>query len=502
MRAMRGVTWNYVGTVGRIAATFISQVVLARLLGPEQFGTFGYAFLTVSLVALVVELGLQQALVQAEKLGDDAVAIAAGRLLLTGAGAGALIFVFAPQIAELVFSAPQASDVIRWMGPSLVITTAMVSANASLSREIEFKVIQLAGLSAYVLAYVLIGVTCALLGLGMWSLVIAWYTYSLVFCVAMYWFAPRRLWPGNPFARLSVQRFGFVIMSTNLVNWSIDNVAQMAIGRSFGAGFLGQFSVANNLVKVPADHLVRSLQIVLFPLAARAQKNDAGLRRAYLTLLTGVGLVAFPTFTFVAVMSEPIVSTLLGAKWLFSAQLLTPLAIAMLFHSGEALCGPILGGRGEPRIELRLKSMTLLFMLAVLAVTMTISVVAVAWGVVVVYLFRWARMNGALMHRLQIGWAALMRSIMGPALLACLAGVVSVGIELLAQAYWAGVADYWVLAAAVVAVTALSVLSVVLAPSVVLGPSLISLLSQMMQTHPRMARVPGMRRIAALATAG
>jgi len=42
----------------------------------------------------------------------------------------------------------------------------------------------------------------------------------------------------------------------------------------------------------------------------------------------------------------------------------------------------------------------------------------------------------------------------------------------------------------------------VLAPSVVLGPSLISLLSQMMQTHPRMARVPGMRRIAALATAG
>jgi hypothetical protein len=138
----------------------------------------------------------------------------------------------------------------------------------------------------------------------------------------------------------------------------------------------------------------------------------------------------------------------------------------------------------------------------VLAVTMTISVVAVAWGVVVVYLFRWARMNGALMHRLQIGWAALMRSIMGPALLACLAGVVSVGIELLAQAYWAGMADYWVLAAAVVAVTALSVLSVVLAPSVVLGPSLISLLSQMMQTHPRMARVPGMRRIAALATAG
>ena len=80
-RALRGLSWNYLGTVGRIAATFISQIALARLLGPEQVGLFSYAMLTTNFLALVVEMGLQMALVHVPDLEDDAIAVACGRLL-------------------------------------------------------------------------------------------------------------------------------------------------------------------------------------------------------------------------------------------------------------------------------------------------------------------------------------------------------------------------------------------------------------------------------------
>jgi PST family polysaccharide transporter len=131
----------------------------------------------------------------------------------------------------------------------------------------------------------------------------------------------------------------------------IEQGTHVAAGRFFGAAALGQFTLSNNLVRTPANHLVVSLQSVLFPMAARAHHNDAGLRRAYLTALAGVGLVAFPTFAFVATMADPIVQVLLGSRWIEAAPVLAALSTAMIPHAAMAICGPLLNGRGEPEIE-------------------------------------------------------------------------------------------------------------------------------------------------------
>jgi O-antigen/teichoic acid export membrane protein len=259
-----------------------------------------------------------------------------------------------------------------------------------------------------------VGVAAALLGMGVWSLVLAWHVQTVTACLAMYYYSPRSLKPGNPFRRLGVAHFGGVVMVTNMINWVIDSGPHVAIGRWLGAALLGQYTIANNLVKVPADHLVRNLQTVLFPLAARAQDNDAGLRRAYLTVLAGVGVVSFPLFTFVALMAEPIVLMLLGTHWLEAAAVLVPLSIAMIGHAVEALCGPILSGRGEPGAELRVKTATLIVMLLVLAFTANWSLAAVGWGVAGVYAFRWLWMNATVMKRLQIPLHAIGVALLGP----------------------------------------------------------------------------------------
>ena len=352
-RALRGVRWNYLGAVGRIAATFISQIVLARLLGPEPFGLFGYAFLTVTLLALVVEMGLQNALMQVPQLDDPVVATAVGRLLLVSAIAATAVFALADMVAVHIFANAAAAPVLRAMAPTLVIGATSAAANAMLARDLEFKVIQLAALGSYVVGYLIVGITAALMGLGVWSLVLAWHVQTVLACAFMVTRSPRPLKPANPLRPLPVAGFGRVVMVTNMVNWVIDNGPHTAIGRWLGASSLGLYTVANNLVKVPADHLVRNLQTVLFPLAARAQGNDAGIRRAYLTVLGGVGVLSFPTFTFVALESDRVVDLLLGHKWHAAAAVLVPLSLAMVLHAVEAMCGPILGGRGEPRAELR-----------------------------------------------------------------------------------------------------------------------------------------------------
>jgi O-antigen/teichoic acid export membrane protein len=273
----------------------------------------------------------------------------------------------------------------------------------------------------------------------------------------------------------------------------------VAVGRFFGAAALGQFTLSNNLVRTPANHLVVNLQSVLFPMAARAQRNDAGLRRAYLTALAGVGLIAFPVFTFVAVMAEPIVLLLLGAQWAQATQVLTPLAAAMIPHAAMAICGPLLNGRGEPEIELRLQAITVVLMAVVLALTSQWSLAAMAWGLMLVYLCRCALITVMLMRRLQLTASAFALAVRGPLLLAAATAVAALSAEPAVQALGVVASPSVVLAMAAAFASVLIVLALGTAPSLVLGPQLLSLIDLFVKSRPIVATLPGLRRIAQLA---
>lgn len=498
-RALRAVKWNYVGTVGRIVATFASQIVLARLLGPQTFGLFGYAFLTVTLVALVAEMGLRQALIQTPDLTDDVLAVACGRLLLAGGVASAAVYLGAELIAALAFSTPQAAPVVRAMSLSLVVGAGVAAATAVLSRDIEFKVIQLAGLAAYVLAYLVIGVVAAYLELGVWSLVLAWYSFLGLSFVLMVAYGPRRLRIGNPFRALSLTGFGNVTMLTNVVNWFIDSTAHVIVGRAFGAAWLGRFTVAHNLVKVPADHLVRNLQSVLLPLTARARDNRAGLQRAYLTTVGAIGLIVMPTFTFIAVLAHPIVMLLLGPRWEEAAVLLTPLSVAVIVHAVESLCGPMLSGLGDPRVELRVKIGTLVAMLVTLVLTAQWSIVAVAWGLTGVFVLRWVWMSAALMTRLHVTLREYLLASRGAALLALVAGGIAAA-ALLARGAWApGLSEVVFLAASAAAAAGAIAVLLFVAPEAVLGGHVLQLVGRLFASRPGLASRWPLDRLAASA---
>ena len=187
-RALSAVRWNYLGTVGRIAAQFVAQILLARLLGPEPTGVFACAFLVVTLCALVVEMGLGAGLVQAPQLDAAEIATVSARLLLLGLVFCLGIYVAADVIAQQVFSTPQSGAVIRAMAPTLLISAAAFPASALLRRELEFGVVQAAEVGSYVFGYLVVGLGCAFLGLGVWSLVAAWYAQSGSSCLALYVF--------------------------------------------------------------------------------------------------------------------------------------------------------------------------------------------------------------------------------------------------------------------------------------------------------------------------
>lgn len=495
-KSLRAVKWNYLGTVGRVVLQFVSQIALARLVGPDATGVFAYAFLTVGLFALVVEMGLGAALVQVPELSDQALATVCGRLLLAGALAALALFASADALAEHVFSAPRAAPILQAMAPSLMIAAAMFPATAVLKRQIEFKVIQISELASYIVGYVLVGITVAWYGWGEWSLVFAWYTQTGLACALLYLKAPRSLAPGNPLRALSLAGFGLVIMFTNMLNWTIEYGTHLLVGRFFGAASLGQFTIANNLVRTPANHLVTNLQTVLFPIAARSQTNDAGLRRAYLTVLGALALVAFPVFGYFAAMASPIVLVLLGQKWAGAAAVLTPLALAMIPHVAMAICGPILAGRGNPLIELRAQLATVAMLLAAMLIASRLSLPAMAWALAAVYVARYLWMTASLVKLLRVPISGLWQSLCGPALL----GLISVSCSLATVSALHGLragaqSPIVELTVAACATTGLIAATIWLAPAWVFGPFLRQLVRELAATRPAIAGIPAFQHL-------
>lgn len=428
-RSLRAIKWNYLGTIGRILAQFVSLIVLARLLGPEPTGLFGYAMLVVSFTALATEMGLGAALVQTATLSRAQLGSAVSRLLLVAIAASCALFVFADWLAITVFHAPDAAPVMQAIAPTFVVSALSIPPAVLLRRELQFRALTLIGLGSYFFGYVIVGVGIALAGGGVWSLVAAWYAQNLTGCIAMNLVARRSLAFGNPLRLEKMGGFGAIIMVTYLINWTIDNATHFMVGRVFGPAALGALTVANNLVRTPASHLVTNLQTVLFPASARAQHNPAALRRAYLTALAGVGFVAMPLFAGAAAAAHLVVDALLGAKWSVAGPLLAPLALAMIPHSLMAIAGPMLGGKGEPQVELKVQALTATLLIAALYWAAKFSLAALAWVLCGVFLVRFLIMTYALAKRIDVSFADVLGALRGGLMLALLAAVTAASID-------------------------------------------------------------------------
>lgn len=411
-RSLRGIKWNYLGVAGRIAAQLVAQIALARMLGPDTFGVFATSSLIIGLGSICVEMGLGSAVVQT-KIIDDAQIRYAFTIAVTAGAIGSIILFFMAGLIADFFKITQLEIVLQVMSPMFIVGALGIISRALLLREFAFKIIQAGQLFSYIISYLLIGTGLAWYGAGIWSLVAAWYIQCALTNIIYFWQCPHSIKPLLIKHSDQLRNFCIIILLTNIVNWIIENLDNLIIGKMLGATKLGLYSVSYNLVRTPANHLVVSLQTILFPASARAQDNNSGLQRAYLSVIAGVTLIAFPIFITTAVLSSTVIEALFGVRWVAAAPITIPLALAMAVHPMMAVAGPMLAGKGQPGTELKVQFWTALVCIAMLLVTSRISIQAVAWTIFAVYVLRAAWITIAILKTLQVSFRRLFRALQG-----------------------------------------------------------------------------------------
>ncbi|MGC6399975.1 lipopolysaccharide biosynthesis protein [Sphingomonas sp. FW199] len=324
-RAVKAGIWSTVDLVVRLVVSFVTSIILARILTPADFGIFALVMFFVMVSQVLVDRGLATALIQGQAESADQKNALFWTTLTIAAVMAVAIGLMAPSFAAY-FRYPVLQPLL-YVCAGIVVVSALASVpTAILQRELRFEAIAKTGLVSSSVSAVA-AVVAALYGAGVWSFAIQAGAYSVINS-ALIWI--RCDWRPGPWPRFGeaalMLRFGSFVTLSSLMDVVYMNAASLIIGRLHGAADLGFFNRAQNLQNLPGNILAAIVTRVALPLFSAQQHDHDALRRGVRLVQGAIMLVNLPLMVAMVVMPDLIVGFLYGAKWLSTAPLLAIMA--------------------------------------------------------------------------------------------------------------------------------------------------------------------------------
>ena len=386
--AARGTAVTLGAQGGRFVLQIGALVVLARLLTPEAFGLVAMATSVLGVAELVRDFGLSSAAVQAKTLSDGERTNLFWVNVGIGTACALVALVGAPLVARL-YGDPRVAGVVVALAGLLVVSGVTTQFRAELSRDLRFAALGAVELSAQA-AGVAVAVVSAALGAGYWAIVAQQGALVLVTCVLCVAFCSWR--PGLPRRATSVRRFvrfGSHVLGTQVLGYATNNVDNVGIGAVWGAGPLGVYSRAYQLLMVPINQVNDPMSRVVLPVLSRVQ-DDAPTLQRYVEKAQRVGTYGLaPLFAVAAGAAAPLVALLFGPRWTAVVPVFVVLAVGGVFRAVGLVTywGFLAGGRADR--QLRMYLVTRPLMIGLILAGLPWGPVGVAVGHSAAFLLHW-----------------------------------------------------------------------------------------------------------------
>ncbi len=321
-----GFLWMLAQTAGSKIFGFGTQIVLARLLAPHDFGLVALAYAAVSFAAVIRNTGIQQILVQRQR-HFRRWANPAFWFELTVSLATALTLVVVAPIAGAVFHSHTIIGLVLIIAAAAPLSPWYVVPSAKLMMDMRFRALAAVNI-AYNLAAMVVSVVLAWRGFGPYSFVIPLLVAGLVRVVWLWRLTlPPIRW------RLQFRRWRFLVadsfymVTTSFLLSVMLQAGSLALGFYYAKSVVGQFFLAFNLSSQVWQLLSQNLGSVLLPAFAKLQGDGQRQIAALLRASRMLAFLSVPASLLLATVARPVVLVVYGAKWLPAAPILQILAI-------------------------------------------------------------------------------------------------------------------------------------------------------------------------------
>jgi O-antigen/teichoic acid export membrane protein len=329
--------------------SFASMLVLVRFVDPKAFGLVALAFTALFVLQTLQDSGMGSALIHRREDLEEAAATVLVFSALTGVALYAVAF-FAAPYASTLFHVHGLTGVLRVLALMLPIRSFSTVPSALLERAVDFRPRTVSDLVAAATQGG-VSIALALLGAGVWALVLGQVLASAVSGVALWILSPARPDPRRASRRMAREllRYGRYITGGNLFMIASTSMDNVVVARLLGATLLGFYSVAFRLTELPVLVIGSIVGRVMFPIYSMMRDDVATVRRAYIQNLQRVALLSLPISVGMAAGARPLVRVLLGARWLPSVSALQVLAIFAVVRALLGPAGELYKGMGKPQ---------------------------------------------------------------------------------------------------------------------------------------------------------
>lgn len=313
-KTIKGTMWSFIDNVAQFGVAFLVSIVLARLLSPDDYGLIGIITIFTSVCTAIIGGGFSSALIRKKSPTDDdyntAFIINLGLSLVLYA----IVFLCSPLIADF-FGREELVALTRVSSLTMIIGALAIVQQVRLTKRIDFKTQTKITLSASVASGV-VGIAMALLGLGVWALVIQSVLAQLL-RTALLWFFNH--WtPSLRFSKQSFNElfgFGWKLMVSGILDNVWKELYQLVVGKFYSSATLGQYTRAKGFSQMFSSNLTGVIQRVTYPVLSDIQDEKERMIAAYRKIIKTTMFITFALMFALGAVSEPLLYCLIGEKW-------------------------------------------------------------------------------------------------------------------------------------------------------------------------------------------
>jgi O-antigen/teichoic acid export membrane protein len=342
------VTWAIIQQIGGQAASFVTFLVLALLLRPEQIGVVAMANAWLAIIGAFAEAGLGAALIQREQLAP-AHAHSAFILNIATGVALAMLGLLLSWPASVFFRSPEVLPVMAVLSIGFVIRSFGLTQAALLQRRLDFKALAVRDTLANAGGGVL-GIALALAGAGVWSYVGMSLAVALM-SVVLVWRSVEWRPRISEFSRahaLQLWGFGSKVLGFNLLKAFSQNTDRLLLGHLLGPAAVGSYALAYRVVLFPVTSFASAISNHFFPHVSRIQADQNAVRLEYTRYVRIILSISLPLALAAALAGGPLLGIVFGQRWAAAARVIPWLALVAVAWAVFAPFGQLLKGLNRP----------------------------------------------------------------------------------------------------------------------------------------------------------
>lgn len=307
--------WKLLERFGVLGTQFLLQIVLARILNPEDYGVLSIMVIFTTLANVFIQNGFNTSLIQNKDVTEeDYSSVFWVSLFITMIVYGILFFA-APVIADF-YDMPSLVKPFRVLCLVLFPGAYNSIQLAKVSRELDFRKVFYSNMAGIIVAGGL-GIVVALMGGGLWALVIQTLMNVAIACIVMMFTVQWKPQLVLNFERIKILfSYGWKLLASGLLDTLYQNLQSLVIGKKYNAITLAFYERGKQFPQYGISAINSAVQSVLLPAMAAEQDDLSKVKDMTRKSVAISSFLLFPMMAGLAAVSPTLVSLLLTDKWL------------------------------------------------------------------------------------------------------------------------------------------------------------------------------------------